>query len=274
MNSSGNPLKSDTGGWRRLTRVLAGSAGIQRLTRGRPAVLVAGVGIVLIAVVAVAVALVLTLGGDGEESQVMAPTPGATATATADTVSAGLLEGDENPSPLTLEDLEDRGPTDGSLTDADLPDASGRLVISAIGIDAPLTVKVVGSDGAMPNPNGPEDVALYDFSVFGGLGGWPGVGGNVVLSGHVDYHDYGPAVFWRLRELQPGNEIELRLDDGSVIKYTVKWSRTVGDAGAGWDSIVASTTKESLTLITCEGTFDPSTRSYDARRVVWAERTS
>ena len=70
-----------------------------------------------------------------------------------------------------------------------------RLVIPKIGVDAPVAVKGLDPNGAMQNPNGPEDVAWCDFT------SRPGQGGNAVFSGHLDYHDYGPAVIARLREM-------------------------------------------------------------------------
>jgi hypothetical protein len=51
-----------------------------------------------------------------------------------------------------------------------------RLVIPKMGIDAPVTVKGLDASGAMQNPNGPEDVAWYDFTAR------PGQGGNTVFS--------------------------------------------------------------------------------------------
>jgi sortase (surface protein transpeptidase) len=79
-----------------------------------------------------------------------------------------------------------------------------RLVIPKIGIDVPVTVKGLDPSGVMQNPNGPEDVAWYDFTAR------PGQDGNAVFSGHLDYHDYGPAVFARLREMTAGDLVKVR----------------------------------------------------------------
>ena len=147
-----------------------------------------------------------------------------------------------------------------------------RLVIPAINVDAAVTTKVVSDDLQMPDPDGPQSVIWYDFSAIPGLGGSPGVGGNSVLAGHFDYHDFGPAVFWNLAKIKAGDEIAVRLRDGSEYKYTAVSNRVVDAAAASWDSIVASTRQESVTLITCAGTFDPGTHTYDERRVVWAVR--
>ena len=147
-----------------------------------------------------------------------------------------------------------------------------RLIIPAISVDAPVTPKAVDSDGAMPSPDGPQDVIWYDFSAIPGLGGRPGAGGNTVLAGHVDYHGYGPAVFWNLRDVKQGDEITLVLADGSEYRYRARSNRIVDPSAMPFNEIVASTPEESLTVITCAGDFDPATHNYDMRRVVWAVR--
>jgi LPXTG-site transpeptidase (sortase) family protein len=146
-----------------------------------------------------------------------------------------------------------------------------RLVIPAIGVDAPVTPKAVDGDGHMPSPDGPQDVVWYDFSAIPGLGGRPGAG-NTILAGHVDYHGYGPAVFWDLRDVKEGDAITLVLGDGSEAKYATRSNRVVNPADTSFNEIVASTPEESLTVITCAGDFDPATHNYDMRRVVWAVR--
>jgi LPXTG-site transpeptidase (sortase) family protein len=144
--------------------------------------------------------------------------------------------------------------------------APARLLIPKIGVDAPVTPKGLRPDGFMDTPNGPEDVAWYIFSAR------PGMSGNVVLSGHLDYHDYGAAVFWRLKDLQQGDLIEVRLDDGSVLRYQVSLKLSYDARTAPVQEIIGPTSKEVVTLITCGGTFDSGSRSYSNRLVVRANR--
>ncbi len=243
--------------------------------RQRQAVLI-GVPLLVIVIVAAAAVLLATSGGGGDEQA----TANATATASAARGQGeGLLQ-EELTRIQRLEQqlLAERGTPQGisgTNPDAPVPGGEGdRLIISKIGVDAPMTMRVVGSDGIMQNPEGPKDVAWYDFSAISGLGGRPGVGGNTVISGHVDYHDYGPAVFWDLQKLDPGDEIIIHLRDGSEYKYSVQWNRTIDPAAISWNDVVAATPQESVTMITCAGSFDSSTRSYDQRRVVWATRVS
>jgi LPXTG-site transpeptidase (sortase) family protein len=153
-----------------------------------------------------------------------------------------------------------------------LPPASeapiANLVIPRFDVDAPVVVRGVDANHVMETPSGPKDVAWYDFS------GKPGFGSNAVFSGHVDYIDYGPAVFWHLKDLNEGDLIEVHLNDGTVYKYQVA-SRQEVPADPPADvltAIIGPTQQDVVTLITCGGTFDYSTHQYDHRVVVRAER--
>lgn len=236
----------------------------------RRAMLIGVPAVVAVLAIIAVVAVMASGGGNGDEEA-------ANATGTPGTAEGLLSESLADFQSLERELLSERAQVNGisgTNPNASVPGAPGdRFLIPKISVDAPMTKRVVGGDGVMENPDGPTDVAWYDFSTFDGLGGRPGVGGNTVISGHVDYHDYGPAVFWDLRKVEPGDEITIRLSDGSEYKYTVQWNRVVEPTSTVWSEIVAATPQESVTMITCAGEFDAGTRSYDQRRVVWAVRT-
>jgi len=141
-----------------------------------------------------------------------------------------------------------------------------RLVIPKAKVDAKVVTLGVDANGVMQSPSNAYDVAWYDFSAR------PGAGGNAVFSGHVDYHDVGPAVFWNLRDLVSGDLIEVHLDDGTVYLYSVSALNCIPVNEAPIGQIVGSTPTEVVTLITCCGTFNSSTRQYDKRLVVRADR--
>jgi LPXTG-site transpeptidase (sortase) family protein len=146
------------------------------------------------------------------------------------------------------------------------PAGSMRLQIEAIGIDAPVVSLGVEADGTMQSPSGPLDAGWYTFSAI------PGAPGNAVFSGHVDFANFGPAVFWRLRQLGGGEVIRVRGVDGSTYEYVVTQSRTYDPDDAPLEEIIGATSRESITLITCEGDFNARTRQYDLRLVIRAER--
>jgi LPXTG-site transpeptidase (sortase) family protein len=146
-----------------------------------------------------------------------------------------------------------------------------RLVIPKIDVDAPLESKTVDTDGVMPMPSGPEVVAVYDMSTYHpGEEHRLGFGGNAVLSGHVDYIHYGPAVFWDLSELKPGDEVEVRLEDGTVYHYAVVWNEKWPETDIPWDRVFEMNGHDAVTLVTCAGSWDG--HNYSDRRAVRAER--
>jgi LPXTG-site transpeptidase (sortase) family protein len=141
-----------------------------------------------------------------------------------------------------------------------------RLVIENAKIDAPIVEKGVNEEGVMQAPDNAYDVAWYDFSAR------PGFGSNAVFAAHVDYVHVGPAVFWNLKDLEAGDLIRVQLADGTEYKYAVTFKKQFDAATAPVNDIVGPTPKETVTLITCGGTFDSSSHQYDKRLVVRAER--
>jgi LPXTG-site transpeptidase (sortase) family protein len=148
----------------------------------------------------------------------------------------------------------------------DAPIAS--IVISKFGIDAPVQEKGVDANNVMESPDGPTNVAWYTFS------GKPGFGSNAVFSGHVDYIDYGPAVFWHLKDLVAGDVIEVHLNEGTVYTYAVEslWSIPAAPTEDELRAVIGGTTSDVVTLITCGGNWIPDQQQYDQRTVIRARR--
>lgn len=248
---------------------------INRLTRGRPDIIIFGVpALVLVAVIAGVVGAVVLAGGGGDDKQASAETPTAVTTGPTATPTAGPNAGVLEPiifTPddfLTEEDLLLRG--DGEPGRGDF--LAERLIIPKLEVDAPFTVRAVGGDGRMPNPLGPDDIAWYDFTQWPDFGGTPDIGGNVVLAGHVDYINVGPAVLWDMHTLAPGDLVQIRMEDGTVIEYHIEFNKTVPANNANWEGIVAATGDESVTIITCVGDFVAG--HYTNRQIAWGRRVS
>jgi sortase (surface protein transpeptidase) len=163
------------------------------------------------------------------------------------------------------------------------PDAAfARMKIPVIGVDAPVGRFTVGAGGVMPAPTDPVEVAWYDLAAFSGLGGVPGAGGNAIFAAHVDEFAHipyagralfrGKAVFGSLALLSPGDVIEIDYQ-GRTLRYAVTWERQVTATGADWRALLDShVAVDSITLYTCSGDFNWSTREYSDRLVVRAER--
>jgi hypothetical protein len=140
------------------------------------------------------------------------------------------------------------------------------LAIEAAGIDAGIeTLRVV--DGAMQDPTGPWVVAWYEN--LGSLG----TAGNVVMAGHIDYWNVGPAVFYNLSTLEAGDEIVVTGDDGKTYPFAVESVLQYDSASIPLDEVAGPTEEQSLTLITCGGAFDYANGHYLQRTVVRANRS-
>ena len=146
------------------------------------------------------------------------------------------------------------------------PSPLRRLRIKTIGVDAAVEIRNLEADGVMQSPTSPDLVAWYGFTPK------PGVGGNAVLSGHVDYINKGPAVFWDLKKLVDGDSIEAVLEDGTIIQYAVSAQQSYPIETIPMADVLAPTSTESLTLITCGGAF--SGGKYTHRLVLRATKTA
>jgi sortase (surface protein transpeptidase) len=144
--------------------------------------------------------------------------------------------------------------------------APARVTIPAIGVDSTLTELGVDPAGALVPP--------ADFAQAGwfAAGPAPGEVGPAVLAGHVD--DYrGPAVFFRLEELAPGDRVEVTDRDGQALGFTVTRVAEYPKSDFATAEVYGPTTGPELRLITCGGAFDRSRRSYTDNVVVFAVAT-
>lgn len=133
----------------------------------------------------------------------------------------------------------------------------------AVGIDAALTPVGLNDDGSMAVPPTTDIVGWYD------LGPVPGARGPAVLAGHVDSRT-GPGAFFRLRDLRPGDEIHVALQNESAVRFVVERVESHPKDQLPVNQIWDDTTEPVLRLITCGGGFDRSRRSYRENIVVFA----
>ncbi|WCO66871.1 class F sortase [Iamia majanohamensis] len=138
----------------------------------------------------------------------------------------------------------------------------GRVVIDRIGVDAEVIDLGLDDEGALEVPT--------DFSQTGWWtgGARPGEDGPAVIVGHVDSVD-GPAVFFRLEELEPGDEVTVVADDGTPTTFVVERSRQVAKDEFPTEEVYGATDDAELRLVTCDGDFDRSTGHYDDNLIVF-----
>ena len=138
-----------------------------------------------------------------------------------------------------------------------------RLTIPAIRVATPLLRLGRERDGSMQVP--------ADFA----RAGWfaeglsPGQVGPAVIAGHVDSKT-GPAVFFRLRELRPGDTVQVERADGARLQFVVEQARSFPKATFPTAEVFGPAPWAALRLVTCGGDFDRARGSYRDNLVVFA----
>jgi Sortase domain len=140
------------------------------------------------------------------------------------------------------------------------------VYIPAIGVSSKLLRLGLNSDGSIQVPSletSANLAAWYKYSAT------PGQVGASVIEGHVD-SGQGPAVFFRLGALRPGDIIDVRLADGITAIFRVTGVREYAKSHFPAKAVYGSTNFAALRLITCGGAFDYATGHYLSSTVVFA----
>ena len=146
------------------------------------------------------------------------------------------------------------------------PAQPAQVRIGTIAAAAPVVAVGVDERGAMAVPEDVRTVGWYRF------GSRPGsLSGSAVLSGHVDDRVQGRGVFAALGDVEPGDLVEVELTDGTRLGYRVRTVEQVAKDALPADELFARSGPPRLTLITCGGDFDWTTRTHTENVVVTAE---
>jgi hypothetical protein len=144
------------------------------------------------------------------------------------------------------------------------------VAIPAIGVDSKLLHLGVNPDGTIQVPplrTRAGEAAWYKYSVT------PGQVGASIIEGHLDSYG-GPAVFFRLGAVRPGDRIDVRLADGTTAVFRVTGVRLYSKSRFPARAIYGPARYAALHLITCGGAFDYGTGHYLGSTVVFASLTS
>ena len=219
---------------------------------------------------ALAVAALATCAPDPSPVAGGAPSP-----ATAPTTSSPTAAPSPEPSPGTTEAAtapsSRRSPVALSAADTDFADRPApngvdpeRIRIPAIGVDADVADMGLNDDGSIEVPTEFADTGWWTYSPRPGR-----IGASAIL-GHVD-STTGPAVFYRLTDLQPGDEIHVDGVDGNTVTFTVRAIEQYPKAQFPSEQVFSATPTPTLRLITCGGAFDSNAGSYLDNIVVYAD---
>ncbi|MDR0955623.1 MAG: sortase [Candidatus Nomurabacteria bacterium] len=142
------------------------------------------------------------------------------------------------------------------------------LEVPAIGVTQARVLNVgVTSSGQIDSPKSIYDVGWYNGSAK------PGDDGAAFIDGQTAGLTM-PGVFDKLSDLKAGDQITLQMGDDSKISYKVaKVEQTTADKVDMLKALtVYNNGEQGLNLMTSSGAWDPTTKSYDHRTIVYAVR--
>ncbi len=142
-----------------------------------------------------------------------------------------------------------------------------RLDIDSIDVHTSLLQLGLNPDGSLQVPWKPLLAGWFSHSPT------PGQVGPSVIAGHVDSWETGPAVFYRLGSLAPGNTVTITRADGSRATFVVDGVREYPKDHFPTVPVYGNTDRAELRLITC-GDWNASRQEYDGNIVAFAHLVS
>lgn len=201
------------------------------------------------------------VAGDAPTASPVTPSFRSSPDRAAPTPTAAPTSANEKPLAFAAGHLspEERAAPDGVLP--------ARIRIPAIDVDAIVGSLGLHDDGSIEVPT--------DFSA---TGWWtysprPGRVGTSVILGHVDSKT-GPAVFFRLKDLRPGDRIMVAGEAGDTVTFAVDHVEQHPKADFPTQHVFGATPEPSLRLITCGGAFDAAWGHHLDNLVVFADRVA
>jgi hypothetical protein len=137
-----------------------------------------------------------------------------------------------------------------------------QLGVPAIGLKVSLSTLGLNANGTVQVPTNIQQPGWYR------LGPSPGQEGAAVILGHVDSYR-GPAVFYKLRSLVPGDLVDVSLADGVSAQFKVTFVAMYSKSSFPDQEVYGGNGHSSLQLVTCGGVFDSHTGHYLSNIVVY-----
>ncbi len=169
----------------------------------------------------------------------------------------------------TTNDLSKNTTTPSSFSKEILKDTRegidpARIQIPAIGVDTAIDHVGLKANGEMDVTEDFTTTFWYD------KGYKPGEPGNAVIGGHIDSKK-GPAIFYDLKKLNPGDEINVWDKEGQKRTFEVIQTKTYPYDKAPLKEIFGFSYNSNLNLITCTGKFNHDAHNFSHRLVVYTQ---
>ncbi|MET9628942.1 class F sortase [Lentzea sp. NPDC006480] len=158
--------------------------------------------------------------------------------------------------PASTPSAVDKGMPPSEPTELRIPKIGAKSSLVPLGLNPDETVEV-------PPVEQPMQAGWYK------LARTPGEAGPAVVLGHVDGLKQ-PGIFFRLKELTEGDEVEVSRKDGTTAKFRVRKTEQIAKNSFPTEAVYGETDEPELRLITCGGSFDQSAHSYRDNIIVYA----
>ena len=136
------------------------------------------------------------------------------------------------------------------------------LLIPVINVRANIQSLGTNSLGEMEVPTNITDVGLYKFGVI------PGEVGSAVIAGHYNGINNQEGVFFKLDKLKVGDRLSVEDKAGKSITFIVQ-KKELYDSGFA-DNVFNQSDGAHLNLVTCDGLWDETKKSYTKRLVIFS----
>lgn len=142
------------------------------------------------------------------------------------------------------------------------------FIIPKINVSAPIVPVGVDENGKMQLPDNINEVGWYE------PGFKPGETGNAVIGGHLDSTTGSGAIFYHLRDLEPGDTLITVDEFGSQYSFAVTAKEAYEYDKVPLDDVFGETAKKRLNLITCTGIWIAGQHNYSHRMIIYSELQS
>lgn len=149
------------------------------------------------------------------------------------------------------------------------PSPPVRLRIPKIGVNTPLMRLGLNPDHTLQVP----PLSQAQTAGWYRLGTAPGAKGPAVIVGHVDSTS-GPAVFYRLGRLRPGDTIRITRRDRRILEFTIDSIESVPKDSFPTNRVYGRLDYPAIRLITCGGNFNRTTGHYTNNVIAYGHLTS
>ncbi len=165
--------------------------------------------------------------------------------------------------PQAIENIQDSVINTDSTKTSTTPEYPAYISIPKLEIDTEIQKVGISKKGNMAAPNNFTDVGWYKYGVI------PGNSGSAIIAGHVNNGIALPAVFSRLEELQEGDDIYIKREDGQLLHFSVT-KTDVFNFDSRLSEVFTGNDQKLIKLITCTGTWIQDYKTHDKRLVVTA----